>query len=354
MKQLMFEDLYTWSIFSEMRQLDFNGHLWVRPEGNVLIDPVPMSAADLEQFDALGGAGWVVITNQDHEREAAFFQERTSARVVAHEEDAGALSTAVDQKVADGDEIVAGLRAIHLRHGKSPGELALYWPQKKAVFAGDLVVGAPMGRFTLLMDEKLKDPPRAALELRKLLELDFDALLVGDGHSIFQDARQRLVECLEERRDIYINRINSEEVEWQPWSGAKGYAWETRDIDPLIGARHLGYRIIRLPVERSTFPLHFHHFVEEMFYIMEGGCTLISPRGEVGMRAGDFIAFPPGPRSAHKFVNQGTAPCTLLALGTVLPHDSCEYPDSQKVLIRALEGRGIFRKQDGVDYWEEE
>ena len=354
MKRLLFEDLYCWSIFSELRQLDFNGHLWVRPEGNVLIDPVPMSAPDLEQFETLGGAAWILITNQDHEREAAFFRQRCGAAVVAHAADADALSAPVDRQVGDGEEIVPGLRTIHLQHGKSAGEIALYWPAKKAVLCGDLVVGDPMGRFTLLLDEKLEDPPRAALQLRKLLELDFDALLVGDGHSIFQDARQRLVECLEERRDIYINRINAAEVAWTTWSGAAGYNWETRDIDPLIGARHLGYRIIRLPAARSTFPLHFHHFGEEMFYVMEGGCTLISPRGEVAVDAGDFIAFPPGPRSAHKFVNQGETPCTLLALGAVLEADVCEYPDSDKVNVGGLPHRSVFRKKDAVDYWEGE
>ena len=57
MKQLLFDDLYSWSRFSEERQIDFNGHLWVRPEGNVLIDPVPMSESDLTQFDELGGGG---------------------------------------------------------------------------------------------------------------------------------------------------------------------------------------------------------------------------------------------------------------------------------------------------------
>ena len=60
------------SVFSQERQIDFNGHLWVRDEGNVLIDPVPMTAADLEQFDQLGGAAWIVLTNRDHEREATF------------------------------------------------------------------------------------------------------------------------------------------------------------------------------------------------------------------------------------------------------------------------------------------
>jgi len=184
MKQIAFDDMYCWSIFNEVRQIDFNGHLWIRDGGNVLIDPVPMSEEDLRQFGELGGARWIVITNCDHEREAAFFKERTGAEVVAHAADADAMEVAVDRTVEDGVEIVAGLRVVHLQHGKSPGELALYWPRRKLLLAGDLVVGAPVGKFSLLLDAKLADPPQAALELRKLLRLDFDAILVGDGHSI--------------------------------------------------------------------------------------------------------------------------------------------------------------------------
>ena len=208
MKQLIFDDIYSWSIFSEMRQVDFNGHLWVRPEGNILIDPVPMIDSDLKQFDALGGASLIVLTNSDHEREADFFRERMGAKIVIHEADAAALEVGADRQITDGEEIVPGLQAIHLRYGKSPGEIALYLPEKRAVLSGDLVVGAPIGSLTLLADEKLADPPKAALELRKILALPFDAILVGDGHSILQDGRQRLTECLERRTDIYVNRIN--------------------------------------------------------------------------------------------------------------------------------------------------
>jgi hypothetical protein len=32
------DDLACWSVFHEIRQLDFNGHLWRRDGGNVLID----------------------------------------------------------------------------------------------------------------------------------------------------------------------------------------------------------------------------------------------------------------------------------------------------------------------------
>ena len=240
MKQLMYSDIYSWSIFSEMRQLDFNGHLWIRSEGNVLIDPVPMVDSDLNQLAALGGAELIVITNCDHEREAEKFRALTGAQIAVHEADAGAMSTKVDRSLADGEEIVPGLTAIHLRYGKSAGEIALYFSEREIVLAGDLIVGAPIGNLSLLADEKLEDPANAALEIRKILALSFDTILVGDGHSILRDGRRQLVECLERHKDIYINRINISEIEWEKRDVPPPYDFMDKDIDRLIGARSLG------------------------------------------------------------------------------------------------------------------
>ena len=352
MKQLIFNDLYSWSIFSEMRQVDFNGHLWVRPEGNVLIDPVPMIDSDLNQLDKLGGASLIVLTNSDHEREAEFFRKRTGAKIVIHEADAAALEGVAERQIIDGEEIVPGLQAIHLRYGKSPGEIALYLPEKRAILSGDLVVGAPIGALTLLADEKLENPGKAALELRKILALQFDVILVGDGHSILQNARQRLIECLQRRTDIYINRINIDDIDWVKRDAPEPYDFEDKDIDPLIGAQLLGYRLIRLHPNNASFPMHFHHFSDEMFYVMEGTCILETPRGDLTITAGDFIAFPPGEAGAHKIVNAGEAPCTVLAVGMNQPHGVSEYPDSKKV-FPYVSGR-LFRKDDNVSYWDGE
>lgn len=352
MKRLIFDDIYSWSVFSEIRQIDFNGHLWVRPEGNVLIDPVPMMESDLAQFDELGGASLIVLTNSDHEREAEFFRKRTGADTVVHEADADALQVAADRQISDGEEIVSGLQAIHLRYGKSPGEIALYFSEKRALLSGDLIVGEPIGLLTLLADEKLEDPSKAALELRKILTLPFDAILVGDGHSILQDARRRLTECLEQRTDIYINRINIDEIDWVKREAPKPYDFEDKDIDPLIGAQLLGYRLIRLQPKNASFPMHFHHFSEEMFYVTEGECTLKTPRGDLTITEGDFIAFPPGESGTHKIVNSGDAPCTVLAVGMAQPHGVSEYPDSSKV-FPYVTGR-LFRKDDNVSYWDGE
>jgi uncharacterized cupin superfamily protein len=352
MKRVLGDEFYCWSVFSEDRQIDFNGHLWVRGEGNILIDPLPMIDSDLEQLDSLGAVTDIIITNRDHERQAAFFRARSGAQVVAHEADAPLLETAPDRTVADGDEIVPGLRAVHLRNGKSPGEIALYWPSKRLVVAGDLIVGTPMGELSILPDPKLENPAAAVLELRKLLALKFDAILLGDGHSLLSDAREHLLRCLENRGDIFINRIHVDEMEWAPRPGPEGYRWEAKEIDALIGARQFGFRLIRLPPGESTFPYHFHHVTEELFQVMEGECTVLTRSGRHAVRAGDFLSFPPGAGSAHKFVNESAAPCVMLALGNEDPHDVSEHVDSDKIGVKAIRPKSLnFRKQDAVDYW---
>ena len=110
--------------------------------------------------------------------------------------------------------------------------------------------------------------------------------------------------------------------------------------------------MVRLAPGKATYPRHYHHVAEELFYVMEGTCTLLTDRGDVEVRVGDFIAAPPGPHSAHKFVNGGTAPCTILMLGTVSAADDVEYPDSGKVNVRAV--RRLFRLKDAVGYFEGE
>ncbi len=354
MKRVMFDDLYTWSVFNEEKQFDFNGYLWMREQGNILIDPVPMSASDAAQLDALGGASLIVLTNRDHERDAVAFQERTGAQIVAHEADAPLFELSVERTVTDGEEIVPDLRVLHLAHGKSPGEIALLWRGGSVAFIGDYVWGHPVGKLVLGAEPAVADPAQAALQLRKLLAVpQLDALLLGDGHSICHGARDALQAMLEARTEIYINRINLDEIAWSELQRAPNdYCYQFKNIDPLIGARHLGYQVIRLDPGRKAFPLHFHHFEEELGVVLDGTCTMRTSRGNVALRQGDFVAFPPGPNGDHQYVNEGNEPCTMLLLSNVVPSDISEYPDSNKVNMRGV--RHIYHKEKTVDYWDRE
>ena len=157
---------------------------------------------------------------------------------------------------------------------------------------------------------------------------------------------------LEARTDIYINRINLDEIAWIPLEAPDEFVYEFKNIDPLIGARHLGYQVIRLKPGKTAFPLHFHHHEEELGVVLEGECTVRTSRGDVAARAGDFFAYPPGPNGDHHYINAGAESCTLLLLSNVVPADVSEYPNSNKVNMRSV--RRIFRKQDAVDYWDGE
>jgi len=76
--------------------------------------------------------------------------------------------------------------------GKSPGEVALHDPLRKLLIVGDAVLGNPPGRLSLLSERGMDDPPRLRVSLRRLLELEFNTVLVGDGVSIREDAHERL------------------------------------------------------------------------------------------------------------------------------------------------------------------
>ena len=81
--------------------------------------------------------------------------------------------------------------------GKSPGEIALHWPERRILLVGDAIAGNPPGRCKLLPEKVMDDPARLRESVRGLLVLDFDTLLVGDGEPILQFAKQRLREFVD-------------------------------------------------------------------------------------------------------------------------------------------------------------
>ena len=80
--------------------------------------------------------------------------------------------------------------------GKSPGEVALFDPARGLLVVGDAVIGNPPGRLSLLRERVMDEPARLRGSVRRLLELDFDAVMVGDGVPIREGGRERLQELV--------------------------------------------------------------------------------------------------------------------------------------------------------------
>ncbi len=166
--------------------------------------------------------------------------------------------------------------------------------------------------------------------------------------------------------------INLDEVQigdrpsrFQP-GGKAAERFESRmgAVGTRIGARLLGYNITAVPPGKRAFPLHNHHANEEMFFILAGSGELRVGAEVWSIRAGDFIASPPGgPELAHQIINTGSEELRYLAVSTMITPETVEYPDSGKIATysrqTAPDGSPrvavhIGRAGESVDYWEGE
>ena len=189
-------DVFMWSWLSEPHGYDFNGYLGRRDDGSLCIDPVPPGDEGLADIARLHVAA-ILLTNRNHSRAANAVRERTGARVLIHPDDAPharSQGTNIEGELQPGASI--GPLRIIAAPGKSPGEVALHWPERRLLFVGDAVIGHPPGRCSLLREKVMDDPPRLRRSVRALLDLDFDVLLFGDGVPILHDAHARLRELV--------------------------------------------------------------------------------------------------------------------------------------------------------------
>jgi glyoxylase-like metal-dependent hydrolase (beta-lactamase superfamily II) len=178
----LLDGVFTWTWFSPEKRFNFNGHILKTPHGSVMTDPVRLTPDDLSYIEAAGlKPDVLVITNRNHLREREDVLKRWNVKTVLHDLEAESAGISPDWNVEDGDDVY-GLKVVHVP-GKSPGEIALFWPERRILLAGDALI-APYGKVKLVPEEKMDDPAQLKLSLKKLEALDFEMLLVGDGDPV--------------------------------------------------------------------------------------------------------------------------------------------------------------------------
>jgi len=203
MKTTRLEGVRYWGEYQPDRHIDFNGFHWQSPAGGVLIDPMPLDEAQLEELRSLGGAAWIVVTNREHLRAAPQLREALGARVLAPAEERERLCD--DACHIDGwfsstadlpPELGACLQVVPLHGGKSPMEPALYLAPLQALYFADLVRSHASGALRLLPDEKIRDRAAVLTSLREVADLPVEAVLLGDGDGLYRGADEALRELL--------------------------------------------------------------------------------------------------------------------------------------------------------------
>ena len=188
--------IFTWHEFSKEKQLNFNGYLLMGEGESVIIDPPRMSGRSFVLMEKLvkknskHPLNTILLTNIHHERACDEFRRVFGAKIWINENDSSGMEDVADKTFKDGDRLACGLVALNIKNQKSPGESALFLEERGVMIVGDALIGKVPGKVNMLPPDKYRDPVLAKKQLNKILDYNFDILLVGDGESILKNAKE--------------------------------------------------------------------------------------------------------------------------------------------------------------------
>ncbi|HUS77052.1 MAG TPA: MBL fold metallo-hydrolase [Patescibacteria group bacterium] len=174
------------------------------PEGLVLVD-TGMRDPALEKIEAeLKGMGksWrdidvCLITHKhgDHVANLAKVVELSGCKVMAHKGDAGEIqdSRGVPVEGLEHKQVLpyCGVEVVHVP-GHSAGNVSYYLPKQRALIAGDTIFGDDEGTLESPPERYCMDADQARREIKRLLDYDFDALLITHGKNTMKDAKEKV------------------------------------------------------------------------------------------------------------------------------------------------------------------
>ncbi|HUB09193.1 MAG TPA: MBL fold metallo-hydrolase [Myxococcales bacterium] len=164
-------------------------------EGQILVDPLPLTPAALERLAARGPVRAIVLTIQSHQRSAWRYRRRFQAPVYAPSGSQG-LDERPDHAYRAGGGLPGGLRAMALP-GPAFSEHGILWrsPAGTVAFVGDLVTRA--GReLSFVPDRYMDSPGKARASVRELARRRIDVLCPGHGAPLLGAVKARLERLL--------------------------------------------------------------------------------------------------------------------------------------------------------------
>jgi glyoxylase-like metal-dependent hydrolase (beta-lactamase superfamily II) len=155
------------------------------PAGCSVIDPGPLDTAHLDRLAGLaerrGGARAILLTHghPDHVAGAATLRERTGAPIHAFSR---AHVPEADRQIQDQEELRIGHTLVVALHtpGHCADHLCFYLPERRLLFAGDLVAG----QGTIFVAPPDGDLAAYLASLRRLLTLSIRGIYPGHGPTI--------------------------------------------------------------------------------------------------------------------------------------------------------------------------
>ncbi|HYD73821.1 MAG TPA: cupin domain-containing protein [Candidatus Binatia bacterium] len=144
--------------------------------------------------------------------------------------------------------------------------------------------------------------------------------------------------------------IAIESVPWTEFSEGVRFALKFRLLsDTRKDGRKIGVSYEELPPGKQSVPFHYHMMEEEHIVALQGECTLRLGEERFALKAGEYVCFPAGERIGHCLINETDQPFGFIMIGNYERNEVAVYPDSNKILIRGLDG-AILRDENRLPY----
>ena len=203
--------VYSWSeIHGAARNEPYPWNSFVIRTNNsgdlALVDPLPLSAEDAREIEALGKPAHILLTCEYHLRESETFRDRWGCDIHIHADGLDYSEVSIDRTLLDGDLLWGRIEVIHIPDAYHPDEVALMvHGGGNTMIVGDAVCGGrkdrgiPDGEIWINAPEYIvADMSSARDSLCKLAGHPFERMVFGHGSPILHDASDRFRAFLED------------------------------------------------------------------------------------------------------------------------------------------------------------
>lgn len=185
--------VHRWSAFSPEHKVELTAHSVCDGRSSLVFDPIPLTDEVSDWFLTPYAPDAVVLTNENHERDATAWRERYPLAIWAAPE--AQLSLSGVRRWDPTRPSFAGWGIVPLPGGAG-GETAWFHAEKSLVVFGDAVVNLPGRGLEVLPAKYCCDQPSLRASLSALVQRTFENAVFAHGEPLLGEASSRIAEML--------------------------------------------------------------------------------------------------------------------------------------------------------------
>lgn len=167
-------------------------------DGCVLINPPAADSAAYQRLFLKYPVKEVYISDRNYAAQGYALRMDFKIPFGAHHLESEFLKYPANFTFQDGQELLCGVRVIHLKFQRMRGESAFHLSSDHVLIAGDVLRAHEAGHFKMAAEHEYEDHKKAQAGLRRLFSLKFETYLPASGAIILSRANEKLDKMFDE------------------------------------------------------------------------------------------------------------------------------------------------------------